>query len=91
MLCHCLNCHQDLRLAGVQRRLTLRPNSVQASFTLGALTIGLRVAAANYAFETTVSVQCCWFGLHHFAFTACATAKLRGLAGASLQKLLCCY
>jgi hypothetical protein len=51
-------CHQDLSWREFKERY-LRPNYLQASFTLGALTIGLRVAAANYAFETTVSVLCC--------------------------------
>lgn len=33
----------------------LRPNYLQLSFGLGFLTIGMRVAGANYAFTSTVS------------------------------------
>jgi hypothetical protein len=35
----------------------LRPNYLQLSFALGALTIGLRVAGANYTFTSTVSLH----------------------------------
>jgi hypothetical protein len=34
----------------------LRPNYLQLSFAVGALTIGLRVAGANYTFTSTVSI-----------------------------------
>lgn len=33
----------------------LRPNYLQFSFLFGALTIGLRVSAANYTFDNSVS------------------------------------
>lgn len=36
----------------------MRPTYLPASFALGALTIGLRLGAANYTFAETVSVLC---------------------------------
>jgi hypothetical protein len=38
--------------------LYVRPSYLPLSFTLGALTIGLRLGAANYTFTDSVS-ECC--------------------------------
>jgi hypothetical protein len=46
---------QDLSWVEFKERY-LRPNYLQLNFAVGALTIGLRVAGANYTFTSTVSI-----------------------------------
>jgi hypothetical protein len=47
---------QELGWREIKERY-VRPSYLPASFTLGALTIGLRLGAANYTFSDSVSVS----------------------------------
>jgi hypothetical protein len=49
---------QELGWREIKERY-VRPSYLPASFTLGALTIGLRLGAANYTFTDSVSPYGC--------------------------------